>query len=156
MSSGITILSSVLGCDGVIVKVTGLQELISAFDSATGEATGLVANALFEEASEAFLLTQEVVPVRDGILKSSGLVKPPVVSGTKAETSIEYGGGSVTYAIYVHEIPPNSGGRWGTGNKHEPPTRYKFLEYPVKLYSRGMGERMRARVLDMMLKRFSI
>jgi hypothetical protein len=138
------------------VKVDGLQELLTALTSSGFEVTGMVANALKEEADEAFLLTQEVVPVRDGILKGSGLVEIAVVRGTSVETSIRYGGGAADYAIYVHEIPPSSGGRWGTGNKHAPPTRYKYLEYPVKLYSRGMGERMKVRVLDMLLRRFSI
>jgi hypothetical protein len=35
------------------------------------------------------------------------------------------------YALYVHNIPPNSGGRWGTGNKHEPPTQYLFLSSTI-------------------------
>jgi hypothetical protein len=138
------------------VEMEGLQELLAAFGAAGGEVTGLVANALKEEADEAFLLTQQVVPVRDGVLKSSGLVETAVIRGTSVETSIRYGGGGADYAIYVHEIPPNSGGRWGTGNKHAPPTRYKYLEYPVKLYSRGMGERMKVRVVDMIFRRFSI
>lgn len=138
------------------VEVNGLDELLSAYQAATGEVAGLTANALKEEADEAFLLTQQVVPVRDGILKGSGMVEPPVIRGHTAETKIKYGGGAATYAIFVHEIPPNSGGRWGTGNKHAPPTRYKYLEYPVKLYSRGMGERMRVRVYDMLLRRFNI
>lgn len=137
------------------VKVDGLQELLTALTTSGFDVTGIVANALKEEADEAFLLTQAVVPVRDGILKGSGLVEMPVVRGTSVETSIRYGGGAADYAIYVHEIPPSSGGRWGTGNKHAPPTRYKYLEYPVKLYSRGMGERMKVRVLDMLLRRFS-
>lgn len=137
------------------VKVDGLQELLTALTTSGFDVTGIVANALKEEADEAFLLTQAVVPVRDGILKGSGLVEMPVVRGTSVETSIRYGGGAADYAIYVHEIPPSSGGRWGTGNKHAPPTRYKYLEYPVKLYSRTMGERMKVRVLDMLLRRFS-
>ena len=137
------------------VRVKGLAPLMAAFTAAGNDAPKFAARALYEEAQEAFAFSQTLVPVVMGVLRASGQVHFPVMSGTKAMVMITYGGAAAPYAIYVHEIPPNSGGRWGTGNKHAPPTRYKYLEYPVKRYSRDMAARMTARVLDMLNRRFA-
>lgn len=139
----------------VNISFNGLDELTQAFITAGSEAPDVVHQALYEEAHEAFLLSQKVVPVDTGALRSSGTVSASR-SGTKVVATITYGGAASGYAIYVHEIPPNSGGRWDTGNKHAPPTRWKFLERPVKEYSKDMESRMRARVIDIIHQRFAI
>ncbi len=131
------------------VKVKNLEPLMAAFQQAGHRAAPLAAKALYEEAQEAFLLSQEVVPVRFGVLRASGEVHPPEVRGSKAFCSITYGGPSVPYAMYVHEIPPSRA-------KHDYPTRWKYLENPVRLYARGMAERMTVRVLDMLNRPFNI
>ena len=138
------------------VKVRNLRELQAAFMTAGADAPKFAAKALREEADEAFLLSQAVVPVRFGTLLTSGEVHGPFTSGTKAYCDITYGGPSAPYAFIVHEVPPNSGGRWGTGYKHDYPTRYKYLENPVRLYARDMGARMTVRVLDMIARKFEI
>ena len=138
------------------VKVRNLEELQKAFILAGQDAPRFAARALREEADEAFLISQAVVPVRTGNLLTSGEVHGPKVSGSKAYCEITYGGPAAPYAAIVHEVPPNSGGRWGTGYKHDYPTRWKYLENPVRLYAQGMGERMTARVLDMIARRFEI
>jgi hypothetical protein len=58
----------------------------------------------------------------DVVITTDGVI---VVMGYRSE-----------YAVPVHEIAPTSGGRWGTGAKHNPPTKWKFLEDPWKS---GMG-----------------
>ena len=131
------------------VQVRNLKELQDAFIKAGADAPRLAARALIEEAQEAFLLSQAVVPVRTGALRSSGVVTGPTVSGSKAMAKIEYGGPAVAYAIYVHELPPSRA-------KHDYPTRWKYLENPVRLYAEGMGERMTKRVLDMIARKFEI
>lgn len=131
------------------VKVKNLEPLMEAFHRAGQQAPMLAARALYEEAQEAFLLSQEVVPVRFGVLKASGEVHFPSIKGTKAYCSITYGGPSVPYAMYVHEIPPSRA-------KHDPPTRWKYLENPVRVYAQGMAERMTVRVLDMLNRPFNI
>ena len=82
--------------------------------------------------------SQLLVPVRTGRLKKSGrrIMAKKVLS--KYQGSVEYGNRGTTltssgndYAIYAHEIPPGSGGRWHTGNKHKPPTTYKYLFRPA-------------------------
>jgi hypothetical protein len=138
------------------VRVKNMDALLMAFIVAGRDAPRFAARALKEEADEAFVMSQSFVPVRTGNLVTSGEVRGPFVRGTKIECYIRYGGPAAPYAAIVHEVPPNSGGRWGTGYKHDYPTRWKYLENPVRLYSRGMGERMKVRVLDMVAKKFDI
>jgi len=130
------------------VTVKGLKPLIAAFYAAGRDAPRFAAKALHEEAQEAFVLSQAIVPVDLGVLRASGVVHPPVYSGTKATVWITYGGAAADYAIYVHEFPPSRA-------RHAAPTRWKYLEYPVKLHSRDMAARMTARVLDMINRRFA-
>ena len=84
--------------------------------------------------------SQVLVPVRSGRLKKSGrrIAAKKVLS--KYQGSVEYGNRGTTltssgndYAIYAHEIPPGSGGRWHRGNKHRPPTSYKYLFRPANI-----------------------
>jgi len=131
------------------IVVKNLDRLQQAFILAGKDAPRFAATALMEEASEAFLISQTVVPVRYGDLRASGTVTGPIVRGSRAFAGIVYGGPSASYAVYVHELPPSRA-------RHDPPTRWKYLEYPVRVYSRDMGHRMTIRVLDMVAKRFEI
>lgn len=131
------------------VKVRNLKPLQEAFIQAGADAPRFAAKALFEEASEAFVLSQAVVPVRTGALVTSGEVHGPRVSGSKAFCEITYGGPAAPYAVFVHELPPSRA-------KHDYPTRWKYLENPVRLYAQDMGQRMTIRVLDMIARKFEI
>ena len=129
------------------VTLTGDRELIAAFRAASIYAPSLAGKALYEEAGEAFSLSQEVVPVQYGPLKASGRVSKPKVVGTVASCEITYGDSSAPYAAYVHEIPPSRA-------RHDPPTRWKYLENPVRLVAQGMEKRMAVRVLHMLNQKF--
>lgn len=131
------------------VKLRNLDRLQQAFITAGQDAPRFAARALKEETDEAFLISQAVVPVRTGALLTSGLVNGPYIQGAKATTNIVYGGPAAGYAIVVHELPPSRA-------SHDYPTRWKFLENPVRLYAEGMGDRMATRVLDMIAKRFEM
>lgn len=131
------------------VKVKNLDLLQHAFILAGKDAPRFAATALREEADEAFLISQTVVPVRYGVLRASGAVTGPFISGARAFAYIAYGGPAAPYAVYVHELPPSRA-------RHDYPTRWKYLENPVRVYSQGMGERMATRVLDMVARRFEI
>lgn len=130
------------------VKVTGLDPLGQAFLLAGRNAPIYGQQALFEEAQEAFRLSQQVVPVDTGVLRASGNVTQ-YRTGNVAHAWIRYGGAAASYAIYVHELPPGRA-------RHASPTQWKYLERPVKLYAKGMADRMRVRVLDMINRRFAI
>jgi len=89
-------------------------------------------------ARNVYRLSQVIVPVRTGRLRASGRVSESQTSGPLHTASVEYGGLGTTlnrsgqdYAIYAHEIPPTHGGKGNTGNKHKPPTSYKYLERPA-------------------------
>jgi hypothetical protein len=131
------------------VKVRNLKELQRAFVIAGSDAPRFAAQALREEADEAFLLSQAVVPVRTGALLTSGEVHGPFVRGTRVYADITYGGPAAPYAVFVHELPPSRA-------SHDYPTRWKYLENPVRLYARDMGARMTTRVLDMIARKFEI
>lgn len=134
---------------GRSVKVKNLRHLQNAFIRAGEDAPKFAATALLEEAEEAFLISQSVVPIRTGALLTSGEVHGPKVRGSRAFVEITYGGPAVPYAVYVHELPPSRA-------KHDYPTRWKFLENPVRLYAQGMGDRMTTRVLNMIARKFEI
>jgi hypothetical protein len=131
------------------VRVRNLKELQNAFIAAGKDAPRFAARALREEADEAFALSQAVVPIKTGALRTSGEVLGPQVRGTRAFVEINYGGPAAPYAIYVHELPPSRA-------RHDYPTRWKYLENPVRLYAREMGPRMTQRVLDMIARKFEI
>jgi hypothetical protein len=133
----------------ISVKVKNLAELQKAFVLAGSDAPKFAAKALFEEAQEAFVLSQAVVPVEYGVLRASGVVHGPQVRGSRVFCDITYGGPAAFYAIYVHELPPSRA-------RHDPPTRWKYLENPVRVYAKGMEQRMTIRVLDMIARRFEI
>lgn len=133
-----------------IIDVKGMDELIKAFIAAGTDAPRFALTALKEETDEVFFASQYVIPVRYGALKSSGVVHDPVmVRPNLVETNITYGSSAVNYAIYVHELPPGRA-------KHDPPTRWKYLEYPAKMAAERMGKNMAVRVLDMVNRRFDI
>lgn len=129
------------------IRVTGLNELNAALKAAGSNAPKYARKALEEEAQEAFVLSQSVVPVRYGILKGSGMVHPSEVRGTTVSVQITYGGPSAPYAIFVHEMPPSR-------VHHDYPTRWKYLENPVRVVARDMGKRMAVRVIEMINKGF--
>lgn len=126
------------------VKVKGLDPLMRALVAAGPDAQKFAEKALYEEAQEAFFLSQAKVPVRFGVLQASGVVHPPETRGTVSRVGITYGGAAAGYAVYVHELP----------YKHDSPTAWKYLENPVTLYAQGMGARMATRVADMVARRF--
>lgn len=128
------------------IKVVGLSPLVNAFAKAGPDVARFARTAIWEEANEAFLISQAIVPVRTGALLTSGRVEAPSFRGDKVSCDIVYGGPAAPYALYVHEIPPGKA-------KHDYPTRWKFLENPVKLYSNGMEERIAKRVLNMVWER---
>ena len=82
------------------------------------------------------------VPVDLGVLKKSGRVSGPETSGTTRIVTLSYGDAATPYALAVHEIPPGSGGRWGVGARHRPPTQYKYLERAVLEALPGLAERL--------------
>lgn len=66
-----------------------------------------------------------ITPLRDGILRSTAHVKPPVIAGNQVVVEFGFGGPAAPYAFRVHELPESS--NWTT-----PGTGPKYLEKPIR------------------------
>lgn len=66
-----------------------------------------------------------ITPMRDGILRSTQHVKPPVITRDEVKVEFGYGGPAAPYAWRVHELPESS--NWTT-----PGTGPKYLEGPLQ------------------------
>lgn len=115
-----------------------LLRVLAALDNAE-QALG---RALYEEANRIFNVSQTLVPVDTGTLRSSGHVTPPNQGPRGVEVTIGYGGAAAPYAVYVHERldlnHPNGG-------------QAKFLEQPVNEAADGIAGRL-ADTLDALAK----
>lgn len=82
---------------GVDVVFNGLQALIDRVPEA-------VASALYQEA-EAIMTDSKAnyVPVDTGVLRDSGMVSAPDMSGNEISVSMGYGGAASAYAVVQHE-----------------------------------------------------
>jgi len=123
--------------------LSGDDALMKLFQSSPKLSRDLLAKAMYEEATEAFGQSQDLVPVRYGILRASGTVTGPKMVGNTSETEIFYGGAAAPYAAYVHEIE-----RY----RHDSPTRSKYLQYPLEKRFPVLGERIKVRIENMFRK----
>lgn len=89
--------------------------------ASSSEPTRSLAALLFQRANAILGVSQRLVPVDLGVLRSSGHVPPPKVTRTGAEAEIVYGGPAREYATFVHE---------DLSAFHNPPTQAKYLEQP--------------------------
>jgi hypothetical protein len=101
-----------------------------------------LSSVLRDDSLLAFRNSQRMTPHADGPLRASGVVKPPVVSGTHVEVLMGYGGAASAYALYQHE---------NTQLRHPDPTnphsdpkgQAKYLETPVRDQTKGLAKRLR-------------
>lgn len=114
-------------------NVEGVQRIQQSFKAMPEALRAVLGQELFWEAQEAYLKSQELVPVDTGTLKSSGTVVGPVDEGDTLSVTIGYGGAAGEYAVYVHEDLEAS---------HLAPTQAKFLEAAIIEQSRLMGRRI--------------
>jgi hypothetical protein len=122
------------------VTLSGDGEFMRFLKQSPERSAQMMATAVYEEATEAFGQSQDLVPVRYGILRASGFVTAPKVINHTSETTIAYGGAAAPYAAYVHEI---------TTHHHDAPTRAKFLSYPLEMRFPVLGKRIAARLENM-------
>ena len=96
------------------VRLVGVEKLVRLAERDKGLAP-IIQRAVHAEASTVLNESKRIVPVANGDLRRSGKVEAPTTVGSRTSVEITYGGPAAPYALAVHEIPPNSGGRWGTG-----------------------------------------
>jgi hypothetical protein len=105
---------------------------------------------MFAEATTILNESKKIVPVATGNLRASGRVERPVTGKGRASVEITYGGAAAPYALIVHEVPPNTGGRWGSGLTHAAGKSYKYLEIPVMAHKDKFVDGVRGRVNEML------
>lgn len=103
----------------------------------------VLAQVLRDESLLAFRNSQRIAPHATGVLRASGVLKPPAVSGTHVEVTMGYGGAASAYALYQHEnLDLNHP---DPANPHSDPSgQAKYLEGPVRDQVQGLVGRLRA------------
>lgn len=110
--------------------IQGTENLLKAL-LVSGEAvTREVGRFLYQEATEVFNRSQDIVPIDTGALRSSGAVFQPEVEGTEIFVTVQYGGAAAPYAAIQHE---------NLEYHHDAPTQAKYLEAPLVERMEGIG-----------------
>lgn len=112
------------------------DSLIKRLVGAGGEATPAMAKGLYEEGQLGFRDSQKQVPYRKGILKGSGRLFQPTVSGDRVDVTLGYGGAARKYAAPVHDLNKN----YRKGKK------WHYLSDPINKRAEGMDRRMAKRI----------
>lgn len=123
------------------VDITGIEELKRALAHDTGAIRDSVSRAIVAIANDISNKADQLVPVDEGVLRSSRNLK--VTKNTKGvDVAITYGGAAAPYAIVQHERldfwhPPKPPGKSKVGNRQGtgpvPPGAGrgpKYLEHP--------------------------
>lgn len=90
--------------------------------------------ALYAEAEGIMGVSRGLAPVDTGVLRGSGVVRQPRISGDGAEVEFGYGGAASAYAVIQHERVDFS---------HQV-GQAKYLEQPVLAAASGMDGRLAA------------
>lgn len=130
------------------IELVGLEKVIKTTQRIEG-GEQVLAQAMYAEATVILNESKRIVPVDTGNLRASGRVERPAVGNGKASVEISYGGAAAPYALIVHEVPPNSGGRWGTGMTHKAGQTFKYLEIPVMAHKDKFVDGVRDRVEEL-------
>jgi len=115
----------------------GVKELERNLRRLGNRADHVLGSALYEEGERIMGQSKDIVPVRFGVLRSSGKVDLPQKIAGIIKVILSYGGAAAGYAIYVHE---------NLTARHKPPTRAKYLEEPFKRAQAGLLGRLAQRI----------
>lgn len=117
-----------------MATINAFRELLRSADE---RAAMLAAAGLYQEALKMMAVSQRQVPVRWGVLRSTGHVYPPQQRGKAVEVVLAYGGPAAPYAWVQHEK---------LELRHDAPTKAKYLEDPVMdrkdTFARDLHRRM--------------
>lgn len=124
-------------------KVHGGPEMIAKlrlfakkYPKKIGSATYQLSQEIMTESKKRCPVWDPAVPIPaghvPGSLRASGYVSPPQYEGGRIFCILSYGGGAVTYAIYVHENPDvfHAIGQW------------KYLQSVIDEYTPFIGARI--------------
>lgn len=103
------------------LKITGIEELQAVLKQLGDQATVKMGGSLFRQGTAIMTEAKEQTPVDTGVLKASGHVEEPIISGSQVSVQLGFGGVAGEYAVIVHE----------NLNAAHPTGKAKFLEDPV-------------------------
>lgn len=107
----------------VSFEIQGSQELARKLTALGPKAVKAASASLYRSAETIMTRSRdEFCPINTGALKSTGTVGLPEIDGSNVRVELGYGGPTVGYAIFVHEMNKNynHGKQW------------KYLETPLK------------------------
>ena len=104
-------------------EVRGLDNLVRVMVQGGKKAPLMLGRALYDEANEIFYESQKIVPIDEGVLKSSGQVHAPHYSNQEIVVEITYGGAAKGYALIQHE---------NESYKHAAGKQARYLSDPVE------------------------
>ena len=104
------------------IRLAGVPAFRDILRRAGANSGALAATALWQEGLKIMNVSQREVPVRWGILRSTGTVHSPTRRGTNVEVVLSYGGPAAPYAWVQHEK---------LSLRHDAPTKAKYLQDPV-------------------------
>lgn len=117
-------------------ELQGMAALQAALKASPGHALPVLGAALYREANAIMVDSKAEVPVKYGILRASGVVDLPHVSGAAVEVAMGYGGAAQSYAVMQHE---RTDFHHRVGKDH-------YLSDPLTAHAQGMQERLAADV----------
>lgn len=107
------------------IRLAGMEALQAALRHAGTQAPRVVGEALMAEARLMLRDSLNEVPVKDAILKASGQVLPPIITGSRVVVKLGYGGAASAYALYQHNAPAGL-------NYTKPGSKSHYLSDPVQ------------------------
>lgn len=100
------------------------------------KAPDAMGSALYQEGNDILRAAKEITPFDEGVLRGSGFVDLPKVSGGEVTVDLGFGGAASDYAEVQHEE---------LSYYHKPPTQALFLEQP---FNEAVANGMDVRIAD--------
>lgn len=123
--------------DKVTINWDGMGSLVNLVRRTGDESLKAFGIALTDEANAAFVQSQREVPVKTGVLRSSGQVIPPSIVGKNVYVDVVYGGAAKAYARKQHDTPWFNHPRGG---------KAFYLKDPVEARMHGYERRVAQKV----------
>jgi len=126
-----------------LVNPQNLKKVIGAIKVLEAKVLRATQSAIRTEGELIMTASQKEVPVDNNFLKPSRFVEDRT-RGSVVAILIGY---SAKYALAVHEIPaPPSKSKGGRSATHTAPTKWKYLEDPMKAAQAGYSDRVAERI----------
>lgn len=123
----------------IAIDIKGRAEMERAIRVLGENGLKAMASALWSEGTRIMEQAKDLTPVDTGVLKNSGIVDLPMISGSDVFVKMGFGGAATAYAETQHEE---------LSYYHKPPTQAKYLEQPLREAAEDMGFRLAKELWD--------